>query len=342
MIAARVAASLGAANTWWQKEQRHTREAFERAIYLSSGEADCAIHYPEDHLLHARLAGQVGFVSLFRGDECFGWSKYKLLTNRGALATSLIARLSMDAGYDGIVDPELLEQMAREQADLLDASIADLRSTTPTGRCDEIYYHYRFRRVLAPYNTVKHADLEVYTPFIDRHLLEWIKRVPDHARVGKKLFHEALVRRFPDLAAIPFAARSNLPDWERRWSSDPGVAGFFHSWCAEPGWLDTLGTKREILAVLRDMETGAAALQSVGPEPSEEGRRATLRRAAKRTYPGLLLREMTLERRYARNIPPYLRFARLAVLHGLLGRIQQRRSSNRVLDATIARSTVDP
>ena len=71
IVAAGVARELGLDNDWFEKPQRHTPESFARAVYLSSGEADCAIHFPDDHGLHAELAG-LGYRSMFRGDECFG------------------------------------------------------------------------------------------------------------------------------------------------------------------------------------------------------------------------------------------------------------------------------
>ena len=56
VIAKQVANALAVENTWFEKRQLPTPDTFSRAIYLSSGEADCAIHFPDDHELHARLA----------------------------------------------------------------------------------------------------------------------------------------------------------------------------------------------------------------------------------------------------------------------------------------------
>jgi asparagine synthetase B (glutamine-hydrolysing) len=330
-IAARVASALKVKNTWCEKPQRLTADVFERAIYLSSGEADCAIHYPEDHLLHADLAETFGFASLFRGDEYFGWSRPQLLTGRAVLASGLIARLALDDGYAAFIGPETLKPMAREQAATLEIAVKAARSRTPEGRREEISYGYGLARELAPYNTVKHTDLEVYTPFLDRQIVEWTQGTPDRLRSGKALFRMALDRRFPELAAIPFATRSNLPDWGLRWRRDPSMSRFYREWCARPGWLDTIGATTSVLAALEAAEAAATAANGAPNlvlAPVHPGVGPRWRELAKRTVPGRLYRELTLERRYARNnLPPYLRFARLAVLHGLLGRIQQRRSS---------------
>jgi len=324
VIAARVAATLGVDNTWHEKPQRHSAAMFDRAIYLSSGEADCAIHYPDDHVLHAELAGRYAFESLFRGDELFGFnSPTTIITNRAVLPGSLLARLALDDGYHELLEPGLLDAMASEQAHLLGAVAADLRSSTPHARMEEVWYEFGFRRELAPYNTVKNADLETYTPYLDLDLLDWIRGTPDELRAGKMLLRAALNRRFPELARIPFATRTNLPSWNERSRRDSAFARFLHEWCSRPGWLDTVGSKSRVLSALDTME--AVATNSASP-PREHPR--PWRQWAKKTIPGRLLRELTLERRYARNnLPPYLRLARLAVLHGLLGRIESRRAA---------------
>ena len=322
VVATRVASRLGIENTWYEKPQRHTASTFERAIYLASGEADYAIHYPDDHLLHAELAGRSGFESLFRGDQLFGPnSPPRIITNRAVLPASFVVRLALDGGYRELIEPDLLGVMASEQAHLFEAAAADLGSRTPHARMQEAWYEFGFRRELAPYNAVKNTDFEIYTPFLDRRLLDWIKGTPDEVRSGKVLLRLALDRRFPELAAIPFATRTNLPSWNERSRNDPAFARFLHEWCSRPGWLDMVGSKPQVLHALETLEESAATSRL----PSREHSRRW-RQWAKKTIPGRLVRELTLERRYARhNLPPYLRLARLAVLHGLLGRVEARR-----------------
>lgn len=320
-VAVDVAAALGVENVWHEKLQRHTPESFERAIYLSSGEADHAIHYPNDHILHAELSSSLGFASLFRGDEMFGPVE-PLMTNRAVLASREIVRLSRDRGYIGLLDRELLDRMAIEQGNLLDSAIRGFGSRTPTGRSGELLYTSEHRRELAPYNAVKLFDLEVYTPFMDREILEWVRGTPDQIRSGKALLRAAMLRRFPDVAAIPFASRSNLPAWGLVIRHDPRLFRFLRDWCSEPGWLDTIGAQSVVVSRIEGMAANAAA-GTRGPDPVPR----RWRQIAKQTAPGRLLRELTLERRSAAvNLPPYLRVARLAVLHGLLGRIERRHS----------------
>lgn len=327
VIAARVAATLGIENTWYEKEQRHTPEAFERAIYLSSGEADCAIHFPDDHELHATLAHERGFASLFRGDECFGATR-ELITDRAILAVNGIGRLDHDDGYRDLVPGDLLDQMADEQAAVLADSLRGLTSRSPTGRRDEIYYSHRVRRLLAPYNRVKNAHLETYTPYLDRAVLDWVRSSPDRLRSEKALLQRALERRHPAAASIPFATADNLPRWDERASRDPGVARFYREWCESPGWLDAIGAREAVLTALAAVERNAVAraadegvvAQSRSARWIPRRAAAAGRRVAKGTWPGRLLREATLERRSLRNnLPPYLRLARLAVLHRVLG-----------------------
>jgi hypothetical protein len=327
-IATILAERLGLENTWHEKPQRHTEETFGRALYLSSGESDCAIHYPDDHVLHAELADSDGFGSMFRGDECFGATR-RPLTDRAVLADNGLAPLALDPGYDRFVAGPLIEEMAREQRETLDRTISGLGSRTATARRDEIWYRHGVRRFLGPYNRVKHTSLEVYTPLLDAAVLSWLRGVPDDLRSEKAVFRAALDRRFPELRDIPYATASNLPRWEERARRDPAFARFLETWCEQPGWLDGIGAREAVVTAVREMQTATrpGAVASQGPE------RISLRQVIKRTWPGQLLREMTVERRFASNIPLYLRLARLAVLHALLA---PRPAESRHADARVA------
>ena len=318
VVAAEVAAVLGVENTWFEKPQQPTPETFARAIYLSSGEADCAIHFPDDHILHAQLAAG-GYRSLLRGDEAFG-NGPRLLTRRAVFAVNGIARLSLNTNFEGLIEPGRLQRMGSEQDADLAAMLAGIRSRTPTGARDEIRYQMAFRRVLAPYNRVKHADLEVFTPFLDRSILEWLRGTPDRMRFEKGLLRAALPRRFPRLESVPFAVETNLPRWDLRWRHQPALARFYRDWCATPGWLDAIGSQAAVVANLDLIERAAA--DSGAPHSAPDG--IAWKAFVKRTLPGRALRELTLERRY--HAPAYECLARLAVLHQLIGDIQRRAS----------------
>lgn len=312
LVAVELARRLGLPNVWYEKPQRHSVERFARALYLSSGESDCAIHYPDDHVLHARLAAD-GRRSMFRGDECFGATR-RLLTRSAILAVNGIAPLALDPAYRPLLGDDLVDRMATEQRAGLVATMASIRSRTPTAGRDEIWYGHGVRRFLALYNRVKNADLEVYLPLLDPELLAWLKHIPDALRSDKTLLHAALERRFPELASLPFATDSNLPRWGTRIRRDPALAMFLADRCAEPGWLDMIDARGPVAAGLARLAAAA------GPDTPDDHERTSprFRQWLKRTWPGQLLRERTLERRFAANLPPYLRLARLTVLHQLL------------------------
>ena len=322
-VAAIVAAELGVTNAWFEKAQQPSAETFARAIYLSSGEADCAIHFPDDHVLHAELAAR-GFSSLLRGDECFG-NGPTLFTRRAAFAVNGIARLRLNTGYSGLIEPGRLEQMAFAQDTDLAMMLAGVQSRTATGARDEIRYAMVVRRVLASYNRVKHADLEVFTPLLARPILEWLRGTPDSSRFDKALLRAALRRRFPRLASVPFATRSNLPNWDLRWRHQPALAGFYRDWCTSPGWLDAIGSRPSVLAELDRMARTAAS--SAIPIAAFDG--IGWKGLVKRTLPGRFVRELTLERRYHAAAPE--RLARLSVLHRLLGDVDRRRTEHGML-----------
>jgi asparagine synthetase B (glutamine-hydrolysing) len=328
IVAARVAAALDLRHDWFDKPQRHTPETFDRALYLASGEGDCAIHYPDDHGLHAQLAS-LGFRSLFRGDECFG-NGPNLLTNGAVPVVNGLAAIGRDGAYRTLLGDDLFGRIAAEQEPALHDALAGLRSATPTARRGELWYSVGVRRFLGPYNRVKQADLEVYAPLLDRALLERLRSTPDRLRADKALLQAALDRRFPGLGAIPYATDDNLPRWEARVAADPAFARVLLDRLAAPGWLDAIGARARVVAALRDLEDAAvrAGGDAASGAPGDgtrapagappDGASSRLRAVVKQTWPGRLARELTLERRFAANLPPYLRLARLTVLHELL------------------------
>ncbi|HEY4189894.1 MAG TPA: asparagine synthase-related protein [Candidatus Limnocylindrales bacterium] len=342
IVAPRVAQALGLDNAWFDKPQLHTPESFARAVYLSSGEGDCAIHYPEDHALHAELAG-LGYRSMFRGDECFGTGD-ALLTRRPVPVINGLAPIGRDTAYRALLGDELLGRVAAEQEPALRSMVASLRSASPTSRRAELWYAVGVRRFLGGYNRVKQTDLDVVAPLLDRALLERLRTTPDRLRTDKALLQASLDRAFPALAAIPYATDDNLPRWDARVATDPTMARVLLARCEAPGWLDGIGIRDRVVDALREMERAAAARSagaagsspaggtsaeasagasssgapSSGASSAGTGGPSRLRAVVKGTWPGRVARELTLERRFPANLPQYLRLARLTVLHELL------------------------
>ena len=232
IVAAAVARELGLDNDWFEKRQQHTPESFARAVYLSSGEADCAIHFPDDHGLHAELAG-LGYRSMFRGDECFG-SDEALLTHAAVPLVNALAPMGRDAVYRGLLGDALFDRVADEQEAALGAMLGTLRSSSPTSRRGELWYAVGLRRFLGGYNRVKQTDLDVVAPLLDRALLERVHATPDRLRTHKALLQAALDRRFPTIAAMPYATDDNLPRWDARVATDPTLARVLLARCERP------------------------------------------------------------------------------------------------------------
>jgi hypothetical protein len=328
VVAVQVAERLGLENVFHENLHNHLGIEWERALYLSSGEADVAVEYPNEHLFHQELALQLGFESLFRGDECYGRSP-PLLSRRALLPVTNMVHLSLlESSYAGLLDQSVLQPMIQGQSEVLAALLSRLTSPTPTGRRDELYYAFRMRQVLAVYNRVKHAYQEVYNPHLARFLLDWMRGIPDSMRDDKILFRETCARNFPEIAAIPLASTGNLADWEARFQRDRSVIRFYYERCDAAGWLDRIGQKGGILGALRAIESHASAPISHSSPPLPKWRvwtKSTLPRA-KSTLPGRFAAEMMSERRRAARFPRYPRIGRITVLHSLLGNIYARRA----------------
>ena len=154
------------------------------------------------------------------------------------------------------------------------------------------------------------------------------------------MFHVALDRRFPELAAIPFASRNNLPDWDERATTDPALARALRELCERPGWLDIIGAKSQVVDALEALEAEArvSTARGAGPVgPSSPSTRRRLSRVARErargTLPGNLVREWTMERRAVGSRTIFNRLSRLAMVHALIGLGQTRHVQRRQLEA---------
>ena len=337
VVARAVAAKLGVEHTWHQKAHAHTPETFARAIYLSSGETDHAIHFPDDHILHGELADSYGFGSIVRGDELLGGSlrRPKVLTTRGARGTAFLHAIASDPEYPALLGIDSFRAIADEQRQVIRAVMDHLHARTAYGKFLELYYLLGVRRHCAPYNAVKNTDLEVLTPLLDRRLNDWVRGLPDGAFEYKRLARLALETLDPELASIPFASNSNDGDWSTRWRTQPALPTFFAEWCERPGWLDEFDTKEVVLAAAWRLVEEARMYEAPPAEPAYSVSRSRardlshqLRIRLRTSTAGRLLAEQTLEYRVThRDVTTQSRIARLAVLHGMLGEISRRRAA---------------
>ena len=332
-VAPLVAAALGVPHAWHERPQVHDPATFAEAIELTSGEGEGAINYPGNHGFHARLVAEHGFTTMFRGDQSFG-EQPRLLTDHAVFAASGLARLRLDPGYPRLLDPALVASLADAQDALFRRWRRSLVARTPHAMLYELKLGSTFRREILANNVLKHVHLEVQTPLLERTVLEWVRGLSDLQRSEKRVFRLALARRFPEVAAIPFATANNLPDWQHRARTDPALARFLREWFRRPGWLASIGAEGAVLAAVDRLEATAVGAEergngAAGVAADGGGARRRLRQRAisalRATPPGELLREWTMERRAVGDRSMYDRLMRLAVLHGLIGEATARR-----------------
>ncbi len=328
-IAAEVAQALGVENEWHEKSFSYDTAEWYRAVYLSGGEADCAIQYPGDHVLHQSLRERWDFHSLFRGDEAYD-TGLPLASDRPLLGIIGVGHLTYDEGrYARWLDATRVSEMAQEQAELLRDILQRLESPTSNTRRDELFHQFQFPQRRVVYNRIKHVDFEVYNPHLARSVLDWNTRVPDRLRKEKHLMREAMRQRHPAVSDIPFATVSNLPAWEGRFQHEPEFARLYVEICRAPGWLDGIADKRKLLTTLEACERNASATTATpalfGPPAMRQWTNAA-KSWAKHTLPGRRYVLSVAERHSVEHMPAYLRFGRLATLHTLLGQVAARQA----------------
>ncbi len=335
VIASRVAAALGVPHQWWEKRHIHDVSTVQRALYLTSGEGDGALNFPSEHEIHEQLVKERGWQSLFRGDELWGPVHHQL-TRTGLRAAAGLSRIRLDRTYARFLGVDLLESMADGQDHVYGRWRAGLTAGTAHGQLHESEYDTGMRRVIVPYNTLKDVHFEVYAPFVQREVVDWVSRLPDSYKLGKRVFRVASERRFPELSTIPFASRNNLPDWDERARTDPALTRSLRELCDQPGWLDMIGAKASVVDALEALTAGASASMVRGDRQVASSSLSTQRRigqmardGARATLPGKLVREWTMERRAIGSRSMYDRLSRLAIVHALIGLGQARHAKSR-------------
>ncbi|HYF16763.1 MAG TPA: hypothetical protein VEA40_02770, partial [Ramlibacter sp.] len=231
-----------------------------------------------------------------------------------------------DPGYRPYIAPELFRQMSNGQAGYLQELLADLRSETLSSRRDELYYGFRIRQALVSSSKLKNADLEVYNPLLGRRVMEWSRSIPDGLRNYKLLFKHVIKHSFPELADIPFATARFQGDWANRIRRDRGLIRFYRSWFDGSGWAERAGARPQLVRRLEELDAGADTAAIIPPRRSYQDT-SGLKFKLRNTWIGQFARELGFERKVANQTPEHLRIGRLAVIHGLFGQIERRRSA---------------
>ncbi len=150
------------------------------------------------------------------GEEFYGGPDADLEDEEDVLAFLGIRGWGGLAHLSGTVPAELL----REWEGSISMDLREMLGSLPSWHHphdlkDLLYLHFRLARRLAWREHFAGSFAEVRFPLLDRELLEFMQGVPTEDRRGKRLFQEALIRRYPSRFSAPRATSpgSMIKQW---------------------------------------------------------------------------------------------------------------------------------
>ncbi|MFC6752982.1 hypothetical protein [Halorubrum tibetense] len=182
---------------------------FDRFVTAGEGRIDHISGYLDGFRTFKTLAED--HVGIIRGNNPFGWSAVSSQTQvRRMVGGQLIS--------DYEVMPSLsipgadAQQWPAEFAQADDESLATWR--------DRLKLTYRLAIVQSALTSLKTPYIEEINPFLSREIIQTVCTLPDKLRTEKRLYHEYVQQRSPD---VPVATRSANPDTERLLNSDASI-----------------------------------------------------------------------------------------------------------------------
>ena len=210
-IAQRLAANFGFQHLLIERRNDDYAKRFHEVNGLIGAQSDMAAFHPHEYTVMQELQAR-GIERVLRGDECFGWL-HQVNSTAGALASIGLRRFRDAANGALFLNP-------RSYAVLVDAADSamlplesEARGMTPNQAKDYFYFSARLQGYLNTASYYKLCVLDQRNVLLDEDIIDFLEEVPDHWRIEKRLFRNAVRRRFPSLYEIPIAKENNLENW---------------------------------------------------------------------------------------------------------------------------------
>jgi asparagine synthetase B (glutamine-hydrolysing) len=210
LIAKRLANNLGLPHTFYPLRIAGLPQHLHDFVYLHDGLTDACTNYPEALKIFSQIRSELGVEVIFRGDECFGFSR-PAYDDSTIFEKFSILPLDKSRHYKKILQKhwlsrfsELINQTMNELS--LRCSAKDIYL-----RQNFFYIDQRIKHYINPLNYLKSMEVEVRTPYFDNAILDFMCELPAKYHFAKRLYRKTIVEEFPDLFN-EIAKRSNLPD----------------------------------------------------------------------------------------------------------------------------------
>lgn len=212
-VAAQIARGVGTNHRFVKREIANYRENFTRVNSLVDGLSEIAAFHACEYQIMVDLRA-AGFERVLRGDEVFGWS-FPASTTEGALALVYLRRLRDALGVAPVIRAEHYKPLSEASNAAIEEVLSEVRDLPPNQAKDYFYFAHRLQCFLHTASYYRQVELDQRNVLLDEPILSFMIRVPERLRINKRLYRNAVARKYPNLARFPFAKRGNLEDWTR-------------------------------------------------------------------------------------------------------------------------------
>ncbi len=189
-IAKNLAAQLNVTNKYYKTDSSNElfEKVFNRFLVAGEGRIDHIGGYLDGFYIWKKLF-ETGVQGIIRGDEGFGWHKV-------IYSTDVFYSLGIN-NIDDIKAGKIKCCCIPEQ-DFQDVFGRRKKESLATWR-DRLYHNFRIPVVLAALNDLKLPYVEIYNPFLNHRIIEFVRILPDRFRTNKYLFKRIVDLLSPDI-----------------------------------------------------------------------------------------------------------------------------------------------
>lgn len=281
-IGRRVAEFYGTHHHFLPRRFTDSITAIEETVARVDGGSVDAVMHPNELQLMRTIRREWGTDYLFRGDEIFGF-KGEACTRTEALARVGLQELGNYPALVDLLHPGRRAEFLKLSSEAVERAQAECPLALPSARKDYLHYNHKIRNFANRSNYYKLGILEAANPWLDKDVVEFLRRVPAPCRIDKVLYRRTLAAAFPTLMQLPIARRNSLEDFARLTREDAAWQKFirFHLLERHNRFHEMIA--REPLARLLD---AAFAGRAAGPARVRlyAAAKQTLRRAAPKLF----------------------------------------------------------
>lgn len=176
-----------------------------------AGMTDCTLDHASELQVCKKLRDK-NIISLFRGDECFGFNDYAY--------SEQAAFSSIGKSYTKAI-PGILNLLSNNHQNLLLNHDNNLKKSLKMYKYDShndlkdtLYFNERLVMFLQPINYFKLHYQEIFNPLIDIDVLKIAQQLPSKYRIDKALFKKLFNQKFGKYNPI-ISINHNMTDWQK-------------------------------------------------------------------------------------------------------------------------------